>query len=55
MTPALAFAMGAKSAYLAVEARMVDAGAVIELDILHGLSADEVDLLVKLERGLVRT
>ncbi len=52
MTPVLAYALGAKDAYRAVERRMVDAGCLLELDILHRLSADEVDLLVRLERGL---
>lgn len=51
MTPAFAFALGAVSAYRTVEARLIDAGSIAELEILRGLSADEVDLLVMRERG----
>ena len=52
MTPAMAHTLGAKDAFLAVERRLTDAGSMTELEILHRLSPDEVDLLVRHERGL---
>lgn len=45
-------ALGAKAAYRSVERRLIDAGAVVELEQLHGMSSDETDLLIKQERGL---
>lgn len=44
-------ALASHDAYLQVERRFIDAGAITELDILHGLSTSEVELLVRQERG----
>lgn len=52
MTPELRTALGAKAAFLAVERRLADAGAFNDLEVLHRLSADEVDVLTAQERGL---
>lgn len=52
MTPVMAHALGAKYAYLAVEHRLTAAGSITELDILRRMSADEIDVLVRRERGI---
>lgn len=51
MTAVWDAATSAPAVYAQIERRLVDGGAVIELDQLHRLSADEVDLLLWLERN----
>lgn len=46
---------GATDALRAIEARLVRAGAIIELRQFHGLSAQEVDVLLRLERERSRS
>lgn len=51
MTPVMFMATRAKDVLDDVEERLVIGGAVIELAQFHGLSADEVDTLLWLERN----
>lgn len=50
MTPVMAVLSHARDVLRRVESRLVDGGAVLELDQFQNLSADETDVLLRLER-----
>lgn len=52
VTPVMLAALHARDVLRHVEARLVDGGGVVELGQFRGLSADEMDVLLRLERGL---
>lgn len=52
MTPAWQHLLAGGEAYKRVEARLIDRGSVLELEILRRMSAQEIDVLIRQERGL---
>ena len=51
MTPVMFALLDARTVLARVERRIIDAGAVVEMHQFQGLSADEVDRLLWLERS----